>query len=139
MTLAESDELPRDSIDRGLVWRLLGYLRPYRPLVTAAVLLLLLQAVLTLVGPALTQRALDRAIPARDAGLLWRYALIYLVALLAGFALEYGQTVLTVRIGQQVMYDLRMQIFAHLQRLSVPFFDRHPVGRLMTRVTNSES
>ena len=49
---------------------------------------------------------------------------------------EYGQTLLTTFIGQRVMYDLRMQIFGHLQRLSISYFDRNPVGRLMTRVTS---
>ena len=57
-------------------------------------------------------------------------------ALLLEFLVEYGQTLLTTYLGQRVMYDLRMQIFTHLQRLSIPFFDRTPVGRLITRVTS---
>jgi ATP-binding cassette, subfamily B, multidrug efflux pump len=100
------------------------------------VVLLLGGAGLALVGPALTQRALDVAIPARDGGLLGTLALVFLAALLLEFLIEYGQTLLTTYLGQRVMYDLRMQIFAHLQRLSISYFDRNPVGRLMTRVTS---
>jgi ATP-binding cassette subfamily B multidrug efflux pump len=129
-----------DAFDRGydlnLLRRLLGYLRPYRALTGVAVVLLLAGAGLALVGPALTQRALDVAIPNRDLGLLGTLAAIYLAALLLDFAVEYGQTLLTTYMGQRVMLDLRMQIFRHLQRLSISFFDRNPVGRLMTRVTS---
>jgi len=61
---------------------------------------------------------------------------LFLSALLLEFVVEYGQTLLTTYLGQRVMYDLRMQIFDHLQRLSISYFDRNPVGRLMTRVTS---
>jgi ATP-binding cassette subfamily B protein len=136
VTELDQDELPRELIDLALLRRLLRYLRPYLPLVGLAIALLLVHAVLAIVGPALTARALDRAIPARDADLLVRYGAIYAAALGGTFLVEYAQTMLTTRIGQAVMYDLRMEIFGHLQRLSVSYFDRHPVGRLMTRVTS---
>ncbi|HET7599873.1 MAG TPA: ABC transporter ATP-binding protein, partial [Gemmatimonadales bacterium] len=108
----------------------------YKGATASAVALLLLGATLTLVPPALTQRALDVAIPHRDLGLLATLAALYAASLAVEFLAEYGQTLLTTYIGQRVMYDLRMQIFGHLQRLSIPYFDRHPVGRLMTRVTS---
>jgi ATP-binding cassette subfamily B protein len=132
----EADELPVEGIDRRLLARLLAYLKPHRWLVAAALALLLIHAGLAVVGPALTQRALDVAVPAGDAGALTRYALILLAALVASFLVDYAQILLTTRIGQRVMSDLRTEIFRHLQRLSVPYFDRHPVGRLMTRVTS---
>ena len=132
----EGEEPLNRGYDAGLLKRLLVYLRPYRAPVLSAVVLLLGGAALTLVGPALTQRALDVAIPERDAALLGTLAAIFLVALLLEFLFEYGQTLLTTYVGQRVMYDLRLQIFGHLQRLSIPYFDRHPVGRLMTRVTS---
>src|SRR5918997_1811973 len=132
----DHDEILEKGYDAGLLRRLLVYLRPYRGLTVLAVLLLLAGASLALVGPALTQRALDVAIPQRDIGLLGTLAAIFLAALILDFAVEYGQTLLTAYIGQRVMYDLRMQIFGHLQRLSISFFDRNPVGRLMTRVTS---
>ena len=131
---------PEDVLDKGydaaLLRRLLVYLRPYRALTAVAVFLLLAGAGLALVGPALTQRALDVAIPNHDTGLLGTLAALFLAALLIDFVVEYGQTMLTAYIGQRVMFDLRMQIFRHLQRLSITYFDRNPVGRLMTRVTS---
>ena len=133
---AETEEPLARGYDPGLLKRLLVYLRPYRLPVGAAVLLLLGGAGLTLVGPILTQRALDIAIPHRDTALLGSLAVLYLAALALEFGFEYGQTLLTTYVGQRVMYDLRLQIFGHLQRLSIPYFDRHPVGRLMTRVTS---
>lgn len=134
--LTEAEEPLSRSYDPGLLKRLLVYLRPYWLPVGVAVVLLLGGAGLTLVGPLLTQRALDVAIPHHDAGLLGTIAALYLAALVVEFLFEYGQTLLTTYVGQRVMYDLRLQLFEHLQRLSIPFFDRHPVGRLMTRVTS---
>jgi len=122
--------------DAALLRRLVGYLRPYRGLTAGAITLLLAQSVLALIGPRLTEHALDVAIPKHDLGLLGLLAGLYLATLLADLVVEYGGTLLTTYIGQRVMYDLRMQIFGHLQRLSISYFDRHPVGRLMTRVTS---
>ena len=132
----DQDEAVDKSYDSRLLRRLLVYLKPYRWLTVFAVVLLLTGAALALVGPLLTQRALDVAIPARDTGLLGTLAVLFLSALLLEFVVEYGQTLLTTYLGQRVMYDLRMQIFDHLQRLSISYFDRNPVGRLMTRVTS---
>lgn len=122
--------------DGALLRRLLVYLKPYRGLTLLALVLLLGSAALALVGPLLTQRALDVAIPNRDVALLGTLAALFLAALILDFALEFGHTLLTAYVGQRVMYDLRMQLFAHLQRVSIPFFDRNPVGRLMTRITS---
>jgi ATP-binding cassette subfamily B multidrug efflux pump len=122
--------------DGALLRRLIGYLRPYRALTVGAILLLMTQSVLALIGPRLTEHALDVAIPRHDLGLLGLLAGLYLATLVLDFGVEYGGTLLTTYIGQRVMYDLRMEIFGHLQRLSISYFDRHPVGRLMTRVTS---
>jgi ATP-binding cassette subfamily B multidrug efflux pump len=116
--------------------RLLTYLHPYRWRVVVAIGVLLVAAAVELVAPWLTGLAIDRAIPARDTGLLLRLGAAFFAAMLVAFVLEATQTVLTTTIGQHVMYDLRKQIFAHLQRLSLTFYDRTPVGRLMTRVTS---
>jgi ATP-binding cassette subfamily B protein len=132
----DQDEALDKNYDARLLRRLLVSLLPYRALTALAVLLLLAGAALALVGPALTQRALDVAIPARDSGLLATLSIVFLAALILEFVVEYGQTLLTTYLGQRVMYDLRMQIFSHLQRLSISYFDRNPVGRLMTRVTS---
>jgi ATP-binding cassette, subfamily B, multidrug efflux pump len=131
-----SDEQPERGYDPALLRRLLRYLKPYGWPVAGAILLLLLSAGLALVGPELTRRVIDRAIPARDTGLLTTLAGLYVAALLLEFLADYGQALLTTLIGQRVMYDLRLAVFGHLQRLSIPYFDTHPVGRLMTRVTS---
>ncbi|HEX6058920.1 MAG TPA: ABC transporter ATP-binding protein [Gemmatimonadaceae bacterium] len=122
--------------DARLVRRLLVYVRPHLRLVAGAVLLLVVEGLLQLVGPLLTERVIDDAIPARDLGLVRTAALLYAGALVVQFACSYGETVLTGLLGQRVMRDLRLQIFEHVQRLSIPFFDRNPVGRLITRVTS---
>ena len=130
------EEAQERRYDAALMRRLLHYLRPYRGRALVAVLMLLAGAVLALVGPALTQRALDVAVPHRDVALLGTLAAAFVVALLLEFALDYGQTLLTAWIGQRVMSDLRLELFTHLQRLSISYFDRNPVGRLMTRITS---
>ena len=122
--------------DSALLRRLVRYLRPYRWQAALALVCLMASAGLALVNPLLTQRALDVAVPQRDFGLLRTLALMGLGALLLEFVLEYVQALVTTYIGQRVMRDLRLEIFEHLQRLSIPYFDRNPVGRLMTRVTS---
>src|SRR5688572_1838132 len=116
--------------------RLLRYARPYRALVIGSLVLLLADGVLQLAGPALTQRVIDVAIPRRDTRLIVTSAALFAATLAFQFAFTYGETMLTSLLGQRVMRDLRVEIFAHLQRLSVSFFDRNPVGRLVTRVTS---
>src|SRR5690606_11249813 len=122
--------------DARLMRRLLRYLRPYRGAVALAVALLLTSAALQLLGPWITSLVLDRAIPQGDLRLLAILTAAFLGSILIAFAFEYAQTVLTTWIGQRVMYDLRREIFGHIQRLGLPYFDRNPVGRLMTRVTS---
>jgi ATP-binding cassette, subfamily B, multidrug efflux pump len=134
--VTEDQDLPASGYDAALLRRLLRYLRPYRWLAVGAVLVLLFQSGLALVGPRLTEQALDVAIPHKDLGLLGLLAGLYIATLLLELTAEYGGLLLTTFVGQRVMYDLRMEIFAHLQRLSVGYFDRNPVGRLMTRVTS---
>ena len=134
--MMDDQDAPATRYDAALLRRLLRYLRPYRWLAAGALLLLLIQSGLALVGPRLTERALDVAIPRRDVSLLGLLAGLYLATLLFELVVEYGGAVLTAFVGQRVMYDLRTEIFSHLQRLSVTYFDRNPVGRLMTRVTS---
>jgi ATP-binding cassette subfamily B multidrug efflux pump len=131
----EEDVLGK-AYDRRLMRRLLVYLRPYRGLLFGAIAVLLAEAVLALAGPLFTREVIDVALPARDDGLVIRLALLLAATLVIQFTLEYAGTILTSLLGQRVMRDLRMQIFTHLQRLSIPFFDRTPVGRLITRVTS---
>lgn len=122
--------------DGRLMRRLLVYVRPYAWLVVVALALLLVEGALQLVGPALTQRVIDVYVPAHDVAGVRRAALLFLLALLLQFGCEYGGTIFTSLLGQRVMRDMRDELFAHLQRLSIPFFDRNPTGRLVTRVTS---
>jgi len=131
----EEDVLGK-AYDGRLARRLLRYASPYRPLIAASLALLMVEGALQLVGPLLTRRVIDVAIPARDNGEIVRAALFFAATLLAQFACSYGETVLTARLGQRIMHDLRTTLFAHLQRLPITYFDRNPVGRLVTRVTS---
>lgn len=135
-TQTHDDDVLGKAYDRKLMRRLLVYTRPYRGLMYGAFALLCVEGAIQVVGPLLTRRVIDVAIPARDAGIVVFSTSLLLVALLAEFALSYLQTWLTSLLGQRVMRDIRMEIFEHLQRLSVAFFDRNPAGRLITRVTS---
>ncbi len=130
------DEREDRAYNADLTRRLLSYLSPYRLKVAAAILLLMGGAAVEMVGPYLTKVAIDEALPNGDLQLLSILVAVFLGSLVLAFVFEYLQVILTTWIGQRVMYDLRMQLFRHLQRLSLRFFDRNPVGRLMTRVTN---
>ncbi len=133
--IQEEEALGR-AYDARLMRRLLGYLSPYRWRVLLAVLMLIAASGLALVGPWLTKEAIDVAIPAGDFDRLATLSALFLGALLFSGVLEYARTILTTWIGQNVMVDLRAQIFSHLQRLGLSYFDRNPVGRLMTRLTS---
>ena len=130
--------------DSRLARRLFRYLRPYRGWVALAALLTLPVAPLAALGPYLFEIAVDRYfVPSlhhqitREAavlGLGW-ISLAYLATLALGFAFMYFQVRVMQKVGQDTMYDLRKEIFEHLQRLPISFYDRSPVGRLVTRVT----
>jgi ATP-binding cassette subfamily B protein len=147
------------AFDPHLARRLLRYLRPYRFRAAVSVVLVILSSVLEIAGPAIVAVAIDLYVAplqgAHVAGISKRvgawlvahgWALdpisginlaagLYFVVLFGGFAVLYTQMVLMNLMGQYIMYDLRKQIFDHLQKLNIQFFDRNPVGRLMTRVT----
>ena len=129
------EEVLGKAYDSRLMRRLLGYLRPYRTHVAFAVATIVANSALQLAPPYLTKIVIDEYIPARDLSGLTAIAALYLGTLAASFAFEYAQTWTMQTTGQRVMFDLRMQVFSHLHRLDVRFYDRNPVGRLMTRVT----
>jgi ATP-binding cassette subfamily B protein len=133
---ASDEDSSAKRYDRRLARRLIVYVQPYRPLVAGALVLLMVEGLLQLVGPLLTQRVIDVALPAHDAGMTMRAALLYAGSLVLAFGCSYGETMLTAMLGQRVMRDLRQQLFEHVQRLSIAFYDRTPVGRLVTRVTS---
>ena len=135
--------------DSRLMRRLGRYLLPYKLAAVVSACAILLKSASDVAGPYLVKVAVDRYLaPTGNPGWLARHlspnsiaginelALLYLGALLLSFGLEFVQTYLMQWTGQKIMYDLRSQIFRHIQRMHVGFFDRNPVGRLVTRVTS---
>jgi ATP-binding cassette subfamily B multidrug efflux pump len=122
--------------DARLVRRLWGHVRPHRALLWAALLLLVAVSGAQLVQPYLIKIAVDEHIIAGRLEGLGTLALIFLAALLVEFVLRFAQLYLLERAGQNVVLDLRNRAFAHIQSLPSSYFDRNPVGRLMTRVTS---
>jgi ATP-binding cassette, subfamily B, multidrug efflux pump len=121
--------------DHHLMRRLLTYLRPYKKRLIAALVLLLTGSAFSVAGPFIVKESIDRFIGTGDfQGLLWM-SVLYLGVLLCTFVSRYTETRLTQLTGQFAMYDLRTALFRHLQSLAVRFFDKNPVGRLMTRLT----
>jgi ATP-binding cassette subfamily B multidrug efflux pump len=141
----QEDEILGKAYDAALTRRLVSYLAPYKYLVALSIVMLFLQSAAQIAPPILAKEIVDQAvIPAvngslpRDEafGRLGLLGLVYLIVLGGGAAIRFGQTVLTTWVGQKAMYDLRLELFRHLQFLPLSFFDRNPVGRLMTRLTN---
>lgn len=132
----DDDEILGKAYDATLVRRLGGFVAPYWRQLAVATLLMFGGAAVELAPPFLVKQAIDGPIAARDpAGILPLFGL-YAAALLAAFGFRYGQTYIMQSVGQQVMVDIRTRIFSHIQRMSLAFFDRNPVGRLITRLTN---
>ena len=130
------EEVLGKAYDARLMRRLLSYLRPYRLQVVIALVMLLAGAAVEVVGPWLTQIAIDEAIPSGNLRLLAMLAGTYVAAQLLSFLLQYGEGLLTTWLSQSVMYDLRTEIFTKLQRADLRYYDKNPAGRLMTRITN---
>jgi len=130
------EEIVGKAYDSRLMRRLLKFLIPYKLYVVISIILLLLISVLELAGPYLTKIAIDRYIVTRNISGLSRIALIFLAVLILTFFLRYLQVYVMEFVGQKVMFDIRMKLFSHLQEMSLSFFDKNPVGRLITRLTN---
>jgi ATP-binding cassette subfamily B protein len=145
------EEVLGKAYDSRLMRRLLRYMRPYRTVVAASLLLLIVDSILQISGPLLTKLAVDRylvpvqhkqMLPFLDAWLsnnrytgLSQVALLYLGIVILGFVFDFGQTYLMQWTGQKAMFDLRRELMTHLQTLDIAYFDKNPVGRLVTRVT----
>jgi ATP-binding cassette subfamily B multidrug efflux pump len=131
----QDEDVVGKAYDARLMRRLLHYLRPYSPRAALALAAIIASSMLQLAQPYLMKEAIDRYIPAGNLDGVDRIALWYFLILLASFVLEFSQTWLLQNIGQRIMFDMRMEVYGHLQRLDLRFYDRNPVGRLMTRVT----
>jgi ATP-binding cassette, subfamily B, multidrug efflux pump len=116
--------------------RLLAFAKPYWYLIVPAIFFLCGEGALQLVGPVLTKRVIDVGVPHHDGHLIRISVALFVLSLVLQFCCSYGETLLTSLLGQRVMRDLRLRMFAHVENLPVAFFDRNPVGRLVTRVTS---
>jgi ATP-binding cassette, subfamily B, multidrug efflux pump len=144
MSTQHEEEALGKAYDSRLMRRLLQYMKPYRWRVTVALAFVAVVTPLELAPPFLFWKAIDNyftpalhgIIPAAQAwrGIEW-ISLLFLAVLAFDFLAQYIQIRIMQRVGQQTMYDMRREIFAHLQRLPMSYFDRNPVGRLVTRVT----
>ncbi|MBM3801668.1 MAG: ABC transporter ATP-binding protein [Acidimicrobiia bacterium] len=135
MTQHHEEEAIDKAYDAHLMRRLLRYLLPYKLQVIASMAIIGIASLLQVSSPYLTKIGIDNYIANRDLAGLNTVVLIYLAIIVCSFALGYLQTYIMQLTGQRIMFDLRLQIFTHLQTLPLSFFDRNPVGRLMTRVT----
>ena len=129
----EEDDLGK-VYDRELMTRLIAYLKPYWREVVLIVFLMVGYSVSEVLLPYLTQLGIDNHIEPRNLQGLETIVLYYVLVLVARFIFTYFEEYGMQMVGQKVMYDMRMSLFSHLQRLDVRYFDRNPVGRLMTRV-----
>jgi ATP-binding cassette, subfamily B, multidrug efflux pump len=130
------DEILGKAYDSRLMRRLIGYLRPYWGRALVALAAIVGGVAFSLAQPILVKRAIDDHIATGDFAGVTTVALLYLGTLVGAFVAEFIQTVTLQMLGQRIMYDLRRQVYDHLQRLDLAYYDRNPVGRLMTRVTS---
>ncbi len=149
MASNQEEEVLGKAYDGRLMRRLLKYLRPYKWHVVVALAAIILKSGLDVLGPFLTKIAIDKYLAKSPVSHSWigdrlssaplvgiaQIGGLYVGILVGTFALEFIQTYLMQWTGQKVMFDLRSQIFRHLQHMHVAFFDKNPVGRLVTRVT----
>ncbi len=130
------DDVVGKAYDARLMRRLLGYLRPHWRSVLLGLVVIVATSLLQLVQPWLTKVAIDDHIARGDMAGVGHVARLFLAVLAAVFVLEFAQTWISQTIGQRIMFEMRMAIYRHLQKVDVAFYDRHAVGRLMTRVTS---
>ena len=147
----QEEEVLGKAYDSRLMKRLLTYLAPYKWQTLLAIVAIIIKAGSDVVGPYLTKVAVDKYLANAAAGNrhsafdswlsprplvgIGQIAVLYVALLILSFCMEFLQTYFMQWVGQKAMFDLRSQIFAHMQRLHIGFFDRNPVGRLVTRVT----
>jgi ATP-binding cassette subfamily B multidrug efflux pump len=132
----QEEEVLGRAYDGRLMRRLLTYLRPYRRHVALAIVLSIIVSAMEAIRPYFVKIAVDTNIAQHDPHGLLMTTVIFLSLMVVRAVLQYLNTYLTQWIGQRTIFDLRMQVFSHLQGRGLRFFDRNPIGRLITRVTN---
>ncbi len=134
--VTESEDLYDKALDPQVARRLIGYVAPYKWQMLWAGILMLVSTFSTVIGPYLVKVAIDDGLAAGNVIALRNAALLYLLAALVRWGFIYWRVKLMARVGQSVIYDLRKVLFAHLQKLSLGFYSRYSVGRVITRVIN---
>ncbi len=137
----ENDNLPEEELDNkgydtGLMLRLLGFAGKYRHLFVLAVIFLFASTVVDLARPILTGMTIDDFIKKGDTDSLSKMALYFIILIVSGFLFNLLQVYLLSYAGQFIIYNIRQLVFSHLQRLPLSYFDKNPIGRLVTRITN---
>ena len=137
--LSPADDDPEVDVDReaapGRSFRLRAFLRPYRRGLVIGFALVGLDAALSLVGPLSVRWGVDHGIRPQDEAVLWWSAVAFLAVTLVGWGVSRAYTLVTGRTAERLLYALRIRVFAHLQRLSLDYYDRELAGRVMTRMT----
>jgi len=118
------------------VGRIFGFILPHRALLTTAVVVLIVQAVNSLVSPYAITLAIDRGVIPGNGGAMRTWGFVFCALAAFGALLEYGRQQITILLGQRVIYDVRGRLFEHIHRLPVRYFDRTPIGTMVTRVTS---
>ena len=134
--MSGNDELLGKALDRTLLRRIFAYVWPYKVQITIAVLLLPITSGLEIAQPYLLKKAIDEHIARGQLAGLDRLGIFYLIALIGQYGATFGQSYLTQMVGQRAMNDLRLRLHQHVLSLASSFFDRTPLGRLMTRITS---
>ena len=132
----QEEEVLGKAYDSRLVRRLSGYLKPYRYFIALAILILIVATLAELAGPYITKIAIDNYIQTKDMSGLAGIIAILIAVIALQFVLEYVEMYITQWVGQKTMYDIRMEVFSHIEHLGLSFFDKNPVGRLVTRTTS---
>ncbi len=131
-----TDDIKGKAYDSKLMKRLLGYVKPYKNYVILAILLNIIVAGLGPLRPYLTKVAVDDSIANKDYNSLLTISLILVTSLIFQAFIQYALTYFTQLMGQKIIFDLRVKIFSHIQKLSLKYFDKTPIGKIVTRVTN---
>jgi ATP-binding cassette subfamily B protein/subfamily B ATP-binding cassette protein MsbA len=139
VTPAAPEELALKGYDPHITRRLIAYLRPYLKQFSIAMLLVVIAAGASVAGPYLVKVALDEGIAGGSLEMLQKTVLLYLILALIQWAGTYIRVNIMARVGQSIIFDLRTDLFAHLQKLSLSFYSRYSVGRVITRVVNDVS
>ena len=132
----EIEEIDKRPFNYAYFKRMLTYARPYRRQLALAVVVIIIGSLLRLTEPYLLRTAIDEGITPRNLAVVNRIALLWLIFQFVGALSDYARIQILNRTGQGILYDLRQEIFVHIQWLSLRFYDGRPVGRIMARITN---